>query len=53
MTNQPPPEVRQLRLVVEAEDFDEAVFFCRDVPKQAGRSGERPAYWFLSRDGGI
>lgn len=29
--NEPRPEVRQLRLVVEAEDFDEAVVFYRDV----------------------
>lgn len=29
--NQPAPEVKQLRLVVEAEDFEEAVVFYRDV----------------------
>lgn len=31
MTNQPAPEVKQLRLVIEAEDFEEAVVFYRDV----------------------
>lgn len=29
--NEPTPEVKQLRLVVEAEDFEEAVVFYRDV----------------------
>lgn len=29
--SQPAPQVRQLRLVVEAEDFEEAVAFYRDV----------------------
>jgi predicted enzyme related to lactoylglutathione lyase len=29
--NEPTPEVKQLRLVVEADDFDEAVVFYRDV----------------------
>jgi hypothetical protein len=29
--NEPTPEVKQLRLVVEAEDFEQAVVFYRDV----------------------
>ena len=36
------PPVRQLRVVVEAEDYDEAVRFYRDVlgmPEQAAFSG--------------
>ena len=33
----PPAEVKQLRLVVEAEDFDEAVAFYRDVLGLPGR----------------
>lgn len=42
MTSVPGPEVRQLRLVVEAEDFEAAVAFYRDVlglPEQAAYSG--------------
>lgn len=30
VTERPPPEVRQLRLVVEADDFEKAVAFYRD-----------------------
>lgn len=40
------PVVRQLRLVVEAEDFDEAVAFYRDVlglPEEAAFEGEGAA----------
>jgi catechol 2,3-dioxygenase-like lactoylglutathione lyase family enzyme len=40
------PVVRQLRLVVEAEDFDEAVRFYRDVlglPEEAAFEGEGDA----------
>ncbi|MFG2057452.1 VOC family protein [Micromonospora sp. NPDC048930] len=40
--NDPPPTVRQLRLVVEAEDYDAAVAFFRDalgLPEQAAYSG--------------
>ncbi|PZR52987.1 VOC family protein [Xylanimonas oleitrophica] len=42
----PTPPVRQLRLVVEAEDFDAAVAFYRDVlglPEQAAFEGEGDA----------
>ncbi|MEV0723591.1 VOC family protein [Micromonospora purpureochromogenes] len=41
-TEDRPPTVRQLRLVVEAEDYDAAVAFFRDVlglPEQAAFSG--------------
>ncbi|MGW5669041.1 VOC family protein [Micromonospora sp. NPDC003776] len=40
--NERPPTVRQLRLVVEAEDYDAAVAFFRDalgLPEQAAFSG--------------
>ncbi|MEV1147661.1 VOC family protein [Micromonospora sp. NPDC049799] len=42
----PVPAVRQLRLVVEAEDYDAAVAFFRDalgLPEQAAYSGEGDA----------
>jgi catechol 2,3-dioxygenase-like lactoylglutathione lyase family enzyme len=41
-----PPAVRQLRLVVEAEDYEAAVEFFRDalgLPEQAAFSGEGDA----------
>lgn len=41
--NDQPPTVRQLRLVVEAEDYDAAVAFFRDalgLPEQAAYSGD-------------
>jgi predicted enzyme related to lactoylglutathione lyase len=46
MTENPQPPVRQLRLVVEATDFDEALSFYRDVlglPMQAAFEGEGDA----------
>lgn len=42
-TSAPQPPVRQLRLVVQVEDFDEALAFYRDVlglPEQAAFEGE-------------
>lgn len=45
-TGQPPRTVRQLRLVVEAEDYDDAVRFYRDVlglPEEAAFSGDGDA----------
>lgn len=46
MTDAAPPPVRQLRLVVEAEDYEAAVAFFRDalgLPEQAAFSGEGDA----------
>ncbi|MET8311095.1 VOC family protein [Micromonospora sp. NPDC005173] len=46
MTEQPAPAVRQLRLVVEAADYEAAVAFFRDalgLPEQAAFSGEGDA----------
>ena len=45
-TARPPARVRQLRLVVEAEDFDAAVAFYRDVlglPEEAAFQGDDDA----------
>ncbi|HEY8546265.1 MAG TPA: VOC family protein [Acidimicrobiales bacterium] len=45
-TTRPPRPVLQLRLVVEAEDYDEAVAFYRDVlglPEQAAFAGDGEA----------
>jgi catechol 2,3-dioxygenase-like lactoylglutathione lyase family enzyme len=45
-TDTPTPRVRQLRLVVEAEDFDDAVAFYRDVlglPEEAAFQGDGDA----------
>ncbi len=47
MTEKPTGGVRQLRLVVEAEDWDEAVRFYRDVlgmPEQEAYAGEGGAH---------
>ncbi|MEU2615489.1 VOC family protein [Micromonospora sp. NPDC007271] len=44
--NDQPPTVRQLRLVVEADDYDAAVAFFRDalgLPEQAAYSGDGDA----------
>ncbi|MFU8854716.1 VOC family protein [Micromonospora sp. SL1-18] len=44
--NDQPPTVRQLRLVVEADDYDAAVAFFRDalgLPEQAAYSGDDDA----------
>ncbi|MFF5260331.1 VOC family protein [Actinomadura viridis] len=46
MTDAAPPPVRQLRLVVEAEDYEAAVAFFRDalgLPEQAAFTGEGDA----------
>ncbi|MFJ6197893.1 VOC family protein [Micromonospora sp. NPDC092111] len=46
MSDDRPPTVRQLRLVVEAEDYDAAVAFFRDalgLPEQAAFSGDGDA----------
>lgn len=45
-TGQRPPGIRQLRLVVEVDDYDQAVAFFRDVlglPEQAAFAGEDDA----------
>ena len=46
MTDAVAGKVRQLRLVVHAEDYDEALRFYRDVlgmPEQRGEDGQHPA----------
>ncbi|WP_460868013.1 hypothetical protein [Nocardioides pakistanensis] len=48
VADEPARPVRQLRLVVEAEDYDEALRFYRDVlglPEQLAFQGEGDARW--------